>query len=324
MARNEFLPMPSQSPLEHDESLMGFVLRMANANGVQGIHWLYQKLGRDKLNRFKFEDCRAIGIIFGAAVEDIERTMWRRRFSDGIPVNTLDMIKVTKPYLIRPLRPQICSQCMAEDRYCRLNWDLQFVCACHIHNCSLVDRCPQCGRYLQWMRPFLQHCNCGLSWKKIAPNEQASGTATIRLASLFQQKIKPASLSFIPLDSFEITLLELSVDAISKLIWIFGLKEHIDSHIGPGHSQQKLRTEQASICAERGYLRLKAFSCAAVSEGPCTPLDSINLSGLKAFVREADSISDIRFAQWLSREVTRQSGGKYNLGSSGQRQLNLF
>src|ERR1700750_221217 len=106
---DKFSPMPSQGPLEHDESLMGFVLRMANTNAVQGIHWLYQRLGRDKLNRFKFEDCRAIAATFGAPLENIERTMWRRRFSDGVPVNTLDMIKVTKPYLIRPLRPQICS-----------------------------------------------------------------------------------------------------------------------------------------------------------------------------------------------------------------------
>jgi len=174
------------------------------------------------------------------------------------------------------------------------------------------------------MRPFLQHCNCGLAWRKILPNEHASNAANVRLASIFQQKIRPANSSFIPLDSFEATLSELSVDAISKLIWIFGFKEQTNSRIGPGQSQQMLRTEQASICIERGYFRLKAFSCAVASDRPCTTLDSINLAGLKAFVRDADSISDIRFAQWLSREITRQSAGKHNFGSSGQRQLYLF
>ena len=316
--------MPSQGPLEHDESLMGFVLRMANSNGTQGIHWLYQRLGRDKLNRFKFEDCSAIAATFGVPIENIERTMWRRRFSDGVPVNTLDMIKVSKPYLIRPLRPQICSRCMAEDRYCRLTWDLQFACACHVHNCSLIDRCPQCSRYLQWMRPFLQHCNCGLSWTQVEPDEQASSATNVRLASIFQQKIRPASSSFIPLNSFEAALSELTVDAISKLIWIFGFKEHVDSRIGPGHSQQILRTEQASMCAERGYVRLKAFSCAVSTNNSNTLLDSINLPGLKAFVRDVDSLPDIRFAEWLSREITLRSEGKYNLGSGGRQQLHLF
>jgi hypothetical protein len=144
------------------------------------------------------------------------------------------------------------------------------------------------------------------------------------LASIFQQKIRPAISSFIPADSFEATLSELSVDAISKLIWIFGCKEHADSHIGPGHSQQILRTGQASMYTERGYSRLKAFSCTVAPDKPTATLDSINLAGLKAFVRDADSIPDIRFAQWLSREISRCSEGKYNLGSSSQQQLYLF
>ena len=316
--------MPSQSPLAHDESLMGYVLRMANANEVRGIHWLYQRLGREKLNRFKFEDCLAIACTFGVPLKHIQQTMWRRRFINGAPVNTLGAIKITKPYLIRPLRPQICSRCLEEYGHCRLAWDLQFVCACDIHNCALIDRCPHCLRYLQWMRPFLMHCNCGLSWNRIKPEGQSPKTATARLASIFQYKISPNISNFIPVDSFEKTLAALSVDALSKLVWIFGLKEHANNHLGTGRSQQILRTEQASFCVERGYLRLKAFSCALITSEKGIAFDLINLPALKAFLQDADTAPDVQFAEWLGRETTRQSGGRYNLMSAGPRQRYLF
>lgn len=275
------------------------------------------------MNRFKLEDCRAIAATFGVPVEDIERIMWKRRFSDGAQVSTLDTIKVTKSYLMRPLRPQLCTLCMAEHMYCRLNWDLQFVCVCHVHSCMLVDQCPQCRRYLQWMRPFLQHCNCGIAWKKVEPNYHESTSPGTRLASIFQHKLRPASADFCPLDPFESTLSALSVDAISKLIWIFGFKECIDHHIGPGRSQQILRTKQASMCVERGYLRLRALCYEAATDDD-TVLESINLAALKSFVRDADSIPDIRFAEWLSREITRRSQGKYSMGVNGRQQLCLF
>jgi len=315
--------MPWQRPLENDESLMGFVLRMANSNEVRGIHWLYQRLGRNKLNRFKFEDCDAIALTFGASIENIQRVMWRRRFSHGAPIQTIDTIKITKPYLIRPLRPQLCPRCIEDNGYCRLVWDLQFVSACHVHKCALVDRCPLCHRYLQWMRPFLKHCNCGFPWNKLQTHEYTSDSPRVRLADIFQNKLRPAESNFSPQDPFEVTLSGLSIDAISKLIWIFGVKEKFDSHIGTGNSQKILRTEDASRCAERGYLRLKLFSCAALDKASTT-LDPINLTGLKAFVLEADSDPDIRFAEWLAREIIRQSEGTYSLGTTGQRQHQLF
>jgi hypothetical protein len=316
--------MPKQSSPEPDEALMGFVLRMANANAVQGIHWLYQRLGRDKLNRFKFEDCRDIAYTFGSSVEKVERAMWRRRHQDGMPIHTLDTIIIRKPYLIRPLRPQICSKCLDESGYCRQTWDFQFVCACPIHNCTLIDRCPQCRRYIQWMRPSLLSCNCGAAWTDIEPEPHLPLKASVRVASLVQSKLSPDRATFLPQDPLESALSNLTLDAISKLIWIFGFKEHIDSHVGTGRSQQILRTEDASRCIERGYARLREFGRTAASDQVSTTLDSVHMPALKVFVQEADSIADIRFAEWLSLQAIRQSAGKYKLSRAGHRQLHLF
>lgn len=324
LAWNEILPMPFQSTMRDGESLMGFVLRMANANEVQGIHWLYQELGRDKLNHFKFEDCFAIARTFGIPLAHIEQTMWRRRFVDGTSVNSLGSIKITKPYLIRPLRPQICGQCLHEYGYCRLTWDFQFVCACEEHHCPLIDCCPQCLRYLQWMRPLLLTCNCGFSWRCINPEKQTPDSPTVRLASLFWHKVRPNKSSFAPLDSFEQILEELSVDAISKLIWIFGFKEHADSHIGTGHSQKIWRTKQASLCVERGYLRLRSFIFDFGTEASSNVLDSINFPALKAFTQDTDTAPDSRFSERLIREINHRSDGKYHIANGRKRQHHLF
>ncbi|MBW9335670.1 hypothetical protein FEE59_19335 [Herbaspirillum sp. RU 5E] len=316
--------MPVQGGLKHDESIMGFVLRMANANEVQGIHWLYQRLNRDKLNRFKFEDCSSISTIFGVPIGDIQRAMWRRRFIDGSAINILDTIKVTRSYLIRPLRPQICILCLTEIGYCRLAWDLQFVCVCPVHLCALIDQCPNCGRHIQWMRPLLHQCNCGLPWHKIQAGHRNLGSPEIQLAAIFQHKIRPNSIALNLSDSFDLALSNLSIDAVSKLVWIFGFKENANSHIGPGRSQKALRTEDALSCIERGYSRLRDF-CSAATRGEVNPvLDSVHLSGIRGFVSEADSPPDSSFADWLSRELVRQSNGKYSATARTQRQLHLF
>ena len=71
----DFPPLPFQDNLHADESLMGFVLRMSNRNGISGIHWLYRQLGRDKLNRFKEEDKRVIAGLFGAEMSRVNSAM---------------------------------------------------------------------------------------------------------------------------------------------------------------------------------------------------------------------------------------------------------
>jgi hypothetical protein len=174
------------------------------------------------------------------------------------------------------------------------------------------------------MRPFLKSCNCGFLLKDLQAEEQASSTSNVRLAAIFQNKLRPNESHFFPLDPFEATLSALSIDAISKLIWTFGFKENADCHIGTGRSQQILRTQDALKCLERGYLRLKNFNSTTDSGDARKQLGMINLAGLKAFVRDAESVPDIRFAEWLAREIARRSDGKYSLGNFGQRQRPLF
>lgn len=324
LAKNDYFPMPVQNSPEKNESLMGFVLRMANINTVQGIHWLYQRLGRDKLNRFKFEDCEEIAKTFGTSTERIERAMWRRRYRDGLPVQTLGSVVVTKPYLIRPLRPQVCTKCLNDSGYCYQTWDFQFVSACPHHECSLIDQCPQCARYIQWMRPFLLHCNCGMALTEVEPKNLTSVDASVRIASLIHSKLESGISTTPQVDALETALSSLSIDAISKLIWMFGSKESSSSQVGTGRSQRILRTEDAAQFLERGYSRLRAFSQAAALEDVSTILDSVHIPALEAFVRDVDSVPDIRFADWLTREVFRQSNGKYKLGRAGRQQLHLF
>ena len=50
---NKLFMLPFRGDPMSDESLMGFVLRMGNRNGLDGFYWLYKQLSRDKLNHLK-------------------------------------------------------------------------------------------------------------------------------------------------------------------------------------------------------------------------------------------------------------------------------
>jgi hypothetical protein len=55
---------------------------------------------------------------------------------------------------------QVCPQCIHADGLVRLEWDLEFFCACPRHQVLLIDRCLYCQRLIRWQRPAVDVCNC--------------------------------------------------------------------------------------------------------------------------------------------------------------------
>lgn len=45
---------------------------------------------------------------------------------------------------------KICPACFATDSYYRKHWSLWCYTSCHLHQCLLVDRCPQCQSVWNW------------------------------------------------------------------------------------------------------------------------------------------------------------------------------
>src|SRR6266513_1034776 len=63
--------------------------------------------------------------------------------------------------------PKVCPKCLAESGYSLRTWDCSLVTACPIHECVLLDTCPDCKRRIKCVRNKLCVCSCGCDWREI-------------------------------------------------------------------------------------------------------------------------------------------------------------
>src|SRR5450830_947779 len=321
---NKFPLLPCQGNPNEEESLMSFVLRTANLNNMHGIHWLYQLLGREKIKRFKYEDCPSIASIFGADIDLVRSAMPRSRRIDGITVYDIYKQRFSKSYLIRPLRPQICPKCMMDFGYSKMEWDLLLACACPEHFCELVDHCPQCGNSIQWERPFFSTCNCGFAWERISPKWVPDTSPCVRVAAILRNKLRFPDLREIPSDPFENTIAALSISAISRLLWIFGIRESSQDYLVTGRRKKSLRTNLVAECCQRGFRRLRQLILNADTLESEQDVCAIHISSLRSFIEEANIAADINFSEQIFQRLIQYPIFRRRLSGLTLPQLVLF
>jgi hypothetical protein len=323
-AMNKFPLLPCQGNPNEEETLMSFVLRTANLNNIHGIYWLYQLLDREKIKRFKYEDCPSIASIFGADIDLVRSAMPRSRRIDGVTVYDIYKHRFSKSYLIRPLRPQICPKCMMDFGYSKMEWDLLFVCACPEHFCELVDHCPQCGNSIRWARPFFSECNCGFAWERISPKWVPDTSPCVRVAAILRNKLRFPDLRDIPNDPFENAIAALSISTISRLLWIFGIRESSQDYLVTGKRKKTLRTSQIAECCQRGFLRLKQLIFSADTLESEQGVSAIHISSLRSFIEETNTAADINFMEQIFQRLTQYPSFKRHLSGVMLPQRLLF
>jgi len=62
-------------------------------------------------------------------------------------------------YLTR--NTKYCPECLKEDFYHRLFWDISFVTVCLKHKKFLIDQCPKCQKKIRMARIMKNQCTCG-------------------------------------------------------------------------------------------------------------------------------------------------------------------
>lgn len=147
------------------ESARAFMLRVASENAfprmfsheVHSLHatssFLHRMKHRDQatfkklLGRFAPSRAKA-GLSHGGALGD-----------DLIPASCL-----------HARARQVCSLCLAESPWSRLDWEVKTVRACPLHRVMLARVCPNCQRSLEWNRSTLLHCFCGQALSSVAPS----------------------------------------------------------------------------------------------------------------------------------------------------------
>lgn len=245
----------------HDESLYGFVLRMAGRNRLAGMTWVLAQLGRRSITQLGESDDRMIAHLFGADPAAVNRLVVRGRWVDGTHVHWIRGHEFTRPYLLRLARPQWCPLCLAELGYARAVWDFQLTTACHLHGVQLLERCPQCTRLLRWQRRSLLNCLCGRSLAA-APSLPA-GPAAVAVAIWIAGHTEASPEQVSAPDTSDASRAWLSIarglsaDGGMRLLYAAGLCRDGGHRVGPGEARAGLTTAECGDLCVRAIDRLK-------------------------------------------------------------------
>ena len=144
--------LPIRPRPEPGESTLGFLMRVAGANGFASVRQLQTRvlnapggafaLLRAQLELREDEGDRLFGVL---------PRSWNM---DAVPLGlaTADFNTCTRRW---------CPRCLGAKPVIQGRWGLKLVCACHEHQCWLVDRCQRCDAPQSWAGSQLLRCACG-------------------------------------------------------------------------------------------------------------------------------------------------------------------
>lgn len=191
----KFLIRPS---LNYGESPDGYALRLGEANGIGFT--IVQALG------YCFDEATLDD--WGCVPQDMHSVI--REYIRGI-----EKVSTEDEPAWRRTTTKYCAACLQEAPYWRVAWDLQFVEACPVHHCWLLDTCPGCDHTVSLNRNRLLQCDCGCDYR--VGRVVRCGDADIRLANDLEAALcRSESGPFARAHSF------LSTNQLQQLVLAFG------------------------------------------------------------------------------------------------------
>lgn len=152
---------PVRDEIRAAESGHGYALRMASANGLNGLADVKKMLGKTRFAVLDAADAGEISRWFGAEPLRLALALGHTGIGSEPEAYELGGLRLSRSYFINRSQPRICCACLAKDGYCRLAWELCVVTTCSLHSTTLCQACPNCGQALRWDRPHLSQCRCG-------------------------------------------------------------------------------------------------------------------------------------------------------------------
>lgn len=182
------------------ESLLGYVLRISEANGYDTPWHLLAHAG------FSQREMRTAGFpisklaaVLGRHDQELNPIAYCATTESGeryfkILCHSLGVSLKEGP--LRLHKPAFCPSCIQECGYLDAFWDLSLAVACPCHRCRLIDACPACGKALRWFRPRLLTCGCGANLQGIVLEPASAGLAEIM--AVMKAKLHGISLLDLP------------------------------------------------------------------------------------------------------------------------------
>lgn len=132
-----------------DESPMGYLIRVCEANQFNNVRWLYPEEGGRFVHLPKDILCRLVDSPWSGF--------------DKIQSNLEPYCELKKAELNYTVL-RFCPKCLEEDPYYRIDWHLRSSVACVKHQCWLVDSCRECHTEQSLSsKKSINECLCGCS-----------------------------------------------------------------------------------------------------------------------------------------------------------------
>ena len=149
------------------ESLMGYVLRVTEANGYQSPWHVLKHAGLSS-GEMKTAGIPAnkLAMVLGKEIDSIKHIAYKHISWNGTETYSILDHPLGQKLIYEPLRLQkhsICPECIQNLGYQDAFFDLQLAVACPIHRTNLVSHCHACNTPLTLFRPGLLICKCGAS-----------------------------------------------------------------------------------------------------------------------------------------------------------------
>ncbi|WP_180976855.1 TniQ family protein [Fischerella thermalis] len=160
-----------------DESLAGYIIRLAESNYYPSPNWIFQMSDLNKRGIYANlfyphkDDLQKLSLLSEIESDILWSMAWTsNKQSHSINLNTVKIFGDLVPIqTISTRRVKLCPICLRSAPYCRSVWDLSFITTCPLHYCLLIDFCPQCGKEIKWSRPRVTICKCGFDWHNCEP-----------------------------------------------------------------------------------------------------------------------------------------------------------
>ena len=300
--------LPVQDDLFSGESGSGYVLRMTSVNGIPYGDFIASVASPGH----RYLPSVAVGYVaylFGADATRLRRAVPERYRSSGQNHIRFMGHELTRPYLVRSTRSQVCPQCLDEEGYAKAIWELSLSTVCTVHRVRLVDTCESCARSLSWRRPTLTECWCGLDFRTSKTEEVAS--VELEFNQLLLARLD--DVMFRAEDRLLGALGTLGLNALLRLVWSAGIKSAMPKGtVVPGAVTRVPNSKLASLIVRSGL----ACLAAQVQQLPSSS-EQVPWAG-------GDMVSDLaadekRVIEQLLPNFLSQDGGK--AAFSGQRSL---
>jgi hypothetical protein len=213
------LVTPSRRP---PESLLGYTLRVAEANGYDTPWHVFSMADvvQGQMNTAGFP-VKNLATVLGREPEEFDGVAYRRESTGEYQLLGQSLGSGLSCRPLRLKKPAICHHCVEELHYIDAFWDLNFAVACPHHGNLAADACPVCRAPLTWFRPGLLRCKCGADINHSSPS--AADPAVVELMRLLFAKVHgqaspPGPAGLLPTDK----LARLSLRALLDLIGVLG------------------------------------------------------------------------------------------------------